>query len=188
MKKSFYYMSLLLGLVLGMTMFTACGGGDDDDEDDAPNSGINGKSSGKESVAKDVLTPGIYFCLEATNMHVQCTDAIALGDNKKVADIINNYGYCDNSAWKVVKGDMIGVMGVYGSLKRPTGNGTVVISTQTYNTTTVYYYIYEDEDCNMFPWEEFKGNNTTYENGMFVQRNTFFTLSQNGTIYYKKVK
>ena len=31
MKKNFYYLSLLLGLVLGMTMFTACGGDDDDD-------------------------------------------------------------------------------------------------------------------------------------------------------------
>lgn len=31
MKKTFYYLSLLLGLVFGMTMFTACGGGDDDD-------------------------------------------------------------------------------------------------------------------------------------------------------------
>ena len=33
MKKTFYYLSLLLGLVFGMTMFTACGGGDDDDGD-----------------------------------------------------------------------------------------------------------------------------------------------------------
>ena len=30
MKKNFYYLSLLLGLVFGMTMFTACGGDDDD--------------------------------------------------------------------------------------------------------------------------------------------------------------
>ena len=29
MKKNFYYLSLILGLVLGMTMFTACGGDDD---------------------------------------------------------------------------------------------------------------------------------------------------------------
>jgi hypothetical protein len=33
MKKNFYYLSLLLGLVFGMTMFTACGGSDDDDDD-----------------------------------------------------------------------------------------------------------------------------------------------------------
>ena len=32
MKKNFYYLSLLLGLVFGMTMFTACGGGDDGDD------------------------------------------------------------------------------------------------------------------------------------------------------------
>ena len=31
MKKNFYYLSLMLGLVFGMTMFTACGGDDDDD-------------------------------------------------------------------------------------------------------------------------------------------------------------
>ena len=30
MKNNFYYLSLILGLVLGMTMFTACGGDDDD--------------------------------------------------------------------------------------------------------------------------------------------------------------
>ena len=33
MKKNFYYLSLLLGLVFVMTLFTACGGGDDDDDD-----------------------------------------------------------------------------------------------------------------------------------------------------------
>ena len=32
MKKNFYYLSLMLGLVFGMTMFTACGGGDDGDD------------------------------------------------------------------------------------------------------------------------------------------------------------
>ena len=32
MKKNFYYMSLLLGLFFGMTMFTACGGDDDGDD------------------------------------------------------------------------------------------------------------------------------------------------------------
>ena len=48
MKKNLYYMSLLLGLVFGMTMFTACGGDDDD------NGGASG--GGEESV-----TPGKFM-------------------------------------------------------------------------------------------------------------------------------
>ena len=32
MKKNFYYLSILLGLVFGMMMFTACGGDDDGDD------------------------------------------------------------------------------------------------------------------------------------------------------------
>ncbi len=45
MKKNFYYISLLLGMVFGMTMFTACGSDDDD------NSGSNA----------DILVPGKFM-------------------------------------------------------------------------------------------------------------------------------
>lgn len=185
MKKNVFSWMTVMLMAFVCVGITACGG---DDDDEAPNPEENSDSKGRTPVEKDVLTPGIYFCLEATDMHVQCTDAVSLGNYNKVSQIIKNYGYCNNSAWKVEKGDMIGVMDVYGSLKYPTDNGIVVVSTQTYHTTKVYYYVYEDENCELFPWEDFKGNNKTYENGMFVQRNTYFSLSQNGTVYYKKVK
>ena len=44
MKKNFYYLSLMFGLVFGMMMFTACGGGDD--EDDANNGTVNNGGGG----------------------------------------------------------------------------------------------------------------------------------------------
>lgn len=47
MKKNFYYLSLLLGLVLGMTMFTACGGDDDDNGGGASGGGAGGFTPGK---------------------------------------------------------------------------------------------------------------------------------------------
>ena len=52
MKKNFYYLSLLLGLVLGMTMFTACGGDDDD------NGGASGGASGG---SEESVTPGKFM-------------------------------------------------------------------------------------------------------------------------------
>lgn len=52
MKKNFYYFSLLLGLVLGMTMFTACGG-DDDGNDTGQTTG--GGSGAKEDFGSDGL-------------------------------------------------------------------------------------------------------------------------------------
>ncbi len=54
MKKTFYYLSLLLGLVFGMTMFTACGGGDDDDSGNS-----NGQTSGGGSATEDYGTDGL---------------------------------------------------------------------------------------------------------------------------------
>ena len=54
MKKNFYYLSLLLGLVFGMTMFTACG--DDDDSGDGDETGfIPGKFIGPKRVFGDNL-------------------------------------------------------------------------------------------------------------------------------------
>jgi len=44
-------MSLLLGLVFGMTMFTACGGGDDDDDNTASTNTNNGGSNGSSGIA-----------------------------------------------------------------------------------------------------------------------------------------
>ena len=52
MKKNFYYYSLLLGLVLGMTMFTACGG--DDDDNGAASGGASGGGAGG-------FTPGKFM-------------------------------------------------------------------------------------------------------------------------------
>lgn len=54
MKKTFYYLSLLLGLVFGMTMFTACGGDDDDDGGNG-----NGQTSGGGSATEDYGTDGL---------------------------------------------------------------------------------------------------------------------------------
>ena len=53
MKKNFYYLSLILGLVLGMTMFTACGGGDDD------NGGASG--GGTSGGGAGGFTPGKFM-------------------------------------------------------------------------------------------------------------------------------
>lgn len=53
MKKNFYYLSLLLGLVLGMTMFTACGG-DDDDNGGGASGGASGGGAGG-------FTPGKFM-------------------------------------------------------------------------------------------------------------------------------
>ena len=53
MKKNLYYFSLMLGLVLEMTMFTACGG----DDDDSGNS--NGQTSGGGSATEDYGTDGL---------------------------------------------------------------------------------------------------------------------------------
>ena len=52
MKKNFYYLSLLLGLVLGMTMFTACGG--DDDNGGGASGGASGGGAGG-------FTPGKFM-------------------------------------------------------------------------------------------------------------------------------
>lgn len=52
MKKNFYYLSLLLGLVLGMTMFTACGG------DDGGGSENGGGTSGGDAGG---FTPGKFM-------------------------------------------------------------------------------------------------------------------------------
>ena len=61
MKKSFYYLSLLLGLVLGMTMFTACGGDDDNNNGGGASGGgetgfVPGKFMGPKRVFGDNLT------------------------------------------------------------------------------------------------------------------------------------
>lgn len=53
MKKNFYYLSLLIGLVFGMTMFASCGGGDEDDNggpSGGPDSGITAKFQGPKRV------------------------------------------------------------------------------------------------------------------------------------------
>ena len=55
MKKNFYYLSLLLGLVLGMTMFTACGGDDDNNNGDGASGG--GTSDG----GAGGFTPGKFM-------------------------------------------------------------------------------------------------------------------------------
>jgi len=57
MKKNFYYLSLILGLVLGMTMFTACGGDDDDNGGGAsggntPIASIVGTWSGEDKIER----------------------------------------------------------------------------------------------------------------------------------------
>ncbi len=56
MKKNLYYFSLLLGLVFGMTMFTACGGGDDDDN--TASSSNNGSASGSDAGG---IVPGKFM-------------------------------------------------------------------------------------------------------------------------------
>jgi hypothetical protein len=48
MKKNFFYLSLLLGLFFGMTMFTACGGDDDDNGGSGPTTGGGGGEEGYE--------------------------------------------------------------------------------------------------------------------------------------------
>lgn len=166
--------------------FAACGGSDDDEDNTTEiidNNGDSGDSG--ETPTKDVLSPGIYFCIDATDMHQQCSDAEKLGDYRGITNIINKYGRSgwDTSAWKVAKGDMIGVMYVYASLQYPTGSGALVVSRQTYHTTTVYYYVDENEDSQMMPWSQFKDSNITYSNGQFTYQNFM-----GKTIYYKKVK
>lgn len=54
MKKNFYYMSLLLGLVFGTAMFTACGGGDDDISGNS-----SGQNAGGDSAVEDYGTDGL---------------------------------------------------------------------------------------------------------------------------------
>lgn len=49
MKKNFYYLSLMLGLVFGMMMFTACGG---DDDGDTGNGGSNGGGTESGEIGK----------------------------------------------------------------------------------------------------------------------------------------
>ena len=64
MKKIFYYMSLLLGFVFGMTMFTACGGDDDDDGGSGGSSDLaqlDGIYSGTGNLEGDELTIVIDF-------------------------------------------------------------------------------------------------------------------------------
>lgn len=63
MKKNFYYLSLLLGLVLGMTMFTACGGDDDDN-----GGGAGGFTPGKFMGPKRVFGDNLLSSFE-TNDH-----------------------------------------------------------------------------------------------------------------------
>lgn len=165
----------------------ACGGSDDDENNTTEIIDNNGDSRDSgASPTKDVLSPGIYFCIDATDIHQQCSDAEELGNYRGITNIINEYGRSgwDNSAWKVAKGDMIGVMSVYASLQYPTGSGVLVVSKQTYHTTTVYYYVDENEDCQMMPWSQFKGTNTTYSNGQF----TYSGYNGNETVYYKRVK
>ncbi len=60
MKKNLYYMSLLLGLVFGMTMFTACGG-DDDDNNNAPSN----PTTGNQDVSQTENMFGIPLTMEA---------------------------------------------------------------------------------------------------------------------------
>ena len=61
MKKNFYYLSLMLGLVFGMMMFTACGGDDDGDTGNGGSSGggetgfVPGKFQGPKRVFGDNL-------------------------------------------------------------------------------------------------------------------------------------
>ena len=55
MKKNLYYMSLLLGLVFGVTMFTACGG---DDDDNTASSSNNGSASGSDAGG---IVPGKFM-------------------------------------------------------------------------------------------------------------------------------
>lgn len=164
--------------------FVACGG--DDEEEANTTEIIDNNGDEGEISTKDELTPGIYFCIDATDMHQQCSDAEKLGDYRGIASVINEYGRSgwDTSAWKVTKGDMIGVMYVYASLQYPTGSGVLVVSKQTYHTTTVYYYVDENEDCQMMPWSQFKGTNITYSNGQFA----YAGFNGNKTVYYKRVK
>lgn len=187
-KKTFSWMAIMM-MVFVYLGFAACGGSNDDEDNTTEIIDKNGESgdggSSGDTPTKDVLSPGIYFCIDATDMHQQCSDAEKLGDYRGIASIINEYGKSgwDTSAWKVAKGDMIGVMYVYASLQYPTGSGALVVSKQTYHTTTVYYYVDENEDSQMMPWSQFKDSNITYSNGQFTYQNFM-----GKTIYYKKVK
>ena len=183
-KKTFSWMTIMM-MVFVCLGFTACGGSDDDEDNTTEIIDNNGDSRDSgASPTKDVLTPGIYFCIDATDIHQQCSDAEELGNYRGITNIINEYGRSGNtSAWKVAKGDMIGVMSVYASLQYPTGSGALVVSKQTYHTTTVYYYVDENEDSQMMPWSQFKDYNITYSNGQFTYQNFM-----GKTLYYKKVK
>ena len=74
MKKNFYYLSFILGLVLGMTMFTACGGDDDD------NGGASGGASGG---GEESFTPGKFMGPKRV-----------FGDN-----LLSSFGEENNSNW-----------------------------------------------------------------------------------------
>ena len=74
MKKNFYYLSLLLGLVLGMTMFTACGGDDD-------NGGASG--GGTSDGGAGGFTPGKFMGPKRV-----------FGDN-----LLSSFGEENNSNW-----------------------------------------------------------------------------------------
>lgn len=183
MKKNLFSWMTILMMAIVCDGLTACGGDDDDNSFEVTD---NEEKDSGGLVAKDVLKPGIYFCLEATDIDQMCSDAITLGYYNGIAKIIEEYGSSgwDRSALKVEKGDMVGVMTVFASLRYPTDTGLFVVSIRTYYTTTVFYYVDENEDCFMEPWKESPGSRFTYSNGQFV----FQGFNGNETVYYKRVK
>lgn len=72
MKKNFYYFSLLLGLVFGMTMFTACGG-DDGDGGGAPDGGETGFVPGKFMGPKRVFGDNLLSSFGTENTRYELT-------------------------------------------------------------------------------------------------------------------
>lgn len=95
MKKNFYYLSLILGLVFGMMMFTACGGGDDGNGNDDGDNGqtTNNDGGGSSTPQEDYGTDGLkgywvqnewheYICEQTSNPEaIGFLDGATTGDN-----------------------------------------------------------------------------------------------------------
>ena len=175
--------SILTVMMIAMisVSFVACGGDDDDDVNE-PRTSDNEK--GNES-STDVLIPGIYFGIDASDIHQQCSDAVTMGNTKGIEKIINENGKSgwDICALKVVEGDLLDFMYVYASLKKPSNNMTICCE-KYYFSTKVYYYVDEGENLvnGLHPWEP--SSTFQYIDGQFVQTN----FLGKDAVYYVKVK